>query len=57
MYTSKETKEVTNLLIGYAPKKVSESMILSCMGSVLEQMASLGRHRQPKYNDRILYSF
>lgn len=25
-------KEVTNLLIGYAPKKVSESMILSCMG-------------------------
>ena len=32
MYTSKETKEVTNLLIGYAPKKVSESMILSCMG-------------------------
>jgi len=32
MYTSKETKEVTNLLIGYAPKKISESMTLSCMG-------------------------
>ena len=32
MYTSKETKEVTNLLIGYAPKKVSESMTLACMG-------------------------
>jgi hypothetical protein len=32
MYTSKETKEVTNLLIGYAPKKVSDTMTLSCMG-------------------------
>ena len=32
MYTSKETKEVTNLLIGYAPKKVSENMTLACMG-------------------------
>lgn len=32
MYTSKETKEVTNLLIGYAPKKVSASMSLACMG-------------------------
>lgn len=32
MYTSKETKEVTNLLIGYAPKTVSESMELACMG-------------------------
>lgn len=32
VYISKETKEVTNLLIGYAPKKISESMSLSCMG-------------------------
>lgn len=32
MYTSKETKEVTNLLIGYAPKKISETMSLACMG-------------------------
>ncbi|MCD8236682.1 MAG: hypothetical protein LUD00_08535 [Prevotellaceae bacterium] len=32
MYTSKESKEVTNLLIGYAPKKVSESITLACMG-------------------------
>lgn len=32
MYTSKETKEVTNLLIGYAPKTVSDNMALACMG-------------------------
>ena len=32
MYTSKETKEVTNLLIGYAPKKISDNLTLSCMG-------------------------
>ena len=32
MYTSKETKEVTNLLIGYAPKKINDSLTLSCMG-------------------------
>lgn len=32
MYTSKETKEVTNLLIGYPPQKISENMSLSCMG-------------------------
>lgn len=32
MYSSKETKEVTNLLIGYAPKKVSDDITLSCMG-------------------------
>lgn len=32
MYSSKETKEVTNLLIGYAPKKISDSMTLACMG-------------------------
>lgn len=32
MYSSKETKMVTILLIGYAPKKVSESMTLLCMG-------------------------
>lgn len=32
MYTSKETNEVSYLLIGYAPKKISETMTLSCMG-------------------------
>ena len=32
MYTSKETKEVVNLLIGYAPKKVSDSISFVCMG-------------------------
>ena len=32
MYTSKETKEVVNLLIGYAPKKESDSIALVCMG-------------------------
>lgn len=32
MYTSKDSKEVTPLLIGYAPKKISESIALACMG-------------------------
>lgn len=32
MYTSKETKEVVNLLIGYAPKKESDGISLVCMG-------------------------
>lgn len=32
MYTSKQTNEVSTLLIGYAPKKVSEDMTLACMG-------------------------
>ena len=32
MYTSKVTNEVTNLLIGYAPQRVSENVTLSCMG-------------------------
>ena len=32
MYSSKETKEVANLLIGYPPKKISDSITLSCMG-------------------------
>lgn len=32
MWTSKETKEVTTLLIGYAPKKISDDMMAACMG-------------------------
>ena len=32
MYTSKDSKEVTTLLIGYAPKKISENVTLACMG-------------------------
>ena len=32
MYTYKETKEVSTLLIGYPPKKISDSMSLACMG-------------------------
>lgn len=32
MYTSKETKEVATLLIGYAPKKITDGITLSCMG-------------------------
>ncbi len=32
MYTSKETKEVSTLLIGYAPKIISDSITLSCVG-------------------------
>ena len=32
IYTNKETKEVSTLLIGYPPKKISDSMSLACMG-------------------------
>ena len=32
MYVHKETHEVSTLLIGYAPKKISEELTLTCMG-------------------------
>lgn len=32
MYSSKETKEVTTLLIGFAPKKIFDTLTLPCMG-------------------------
>lgn len=65
MYTSKETHEVTTLLIGYPPKAVSDQLALACMGFRFKadgsvfvgtgDLSAKNGHYISFYNDGIVY--